>query len=154
MFSLSIKKPSLILVYTLAVGLVLASSFRLHAQSLEDKVSQAKKLQAQSMLGVDEATLDSAIAQKKSGNLRGAKAGTAETSVEFVSASDLDLLIAGPKGSLDPKNPDSVLVYDTLPADSTGKRRLIPHKKKRIPKRYEQRIFQSIDRSAFGTTFG
>ncbi len=119
-----------------------------HSQSLEDKVSQARQLQAQSMMGVDQATLDSLVQLKK--NQAGGRKGSENSrlSDKAIEEAILDSLIAGPK-SMDSLESE----FDTLagPADTTkGGRK----KKKRLAKRYEQRIFQTVDKSAFSSSTG
>lgn len=125
------------------------------AQSLEDKVSQARKLQAQSMLGMDETAMDSLLREKKAAEaqkrtLRGLPplpdTGAPESSM-------LDSLIAGPAGW---ETGDDTLLVDSLgnPLPDSLARRMRKKKRKPIPKRYEQRIFQSVDRSAFNSAHG
>ncbi|MEO6096592.1 MAG: SLBB domain-containing protein [Fibrobacteria bacterium] len=121
------------------------------AQSLEDKVSQARKLQAQSLLGTDEQSLDATLKERA----RRAKIGTAPENYD-PDSQVLDSLISGPEGSL---NPDS-LYKESLEMDreDTVKEKRRPLRTLRgkapLPKRYEQRIFRSVDRSAFGSARG
>lgn len=127
------------------------------SQSLEDKVSQAKRLQAQSLLGADQMTLDSIVNDKKiSGNRSGLKPLPNEKLV-------LDSLISGPTGygqeSMDDSIFESGHTEANTPDSSLDNKTQTNHRlprnlKKRIPARYEQRIFRSIDRSTFGSTFG
>jgi polysaccharide export outer membrane protein len=123
------------------------------AQSLEDKVSQARKMQAQSLLGLDEASMDSVIREKKAQDAgkRGLHGGLSNEGKPTLEASVLDSLIAGPTGfeSDDSTKLDSLgmPIPDSLAA-------LRSRRKKPIPKRYEQRIFRSVDRSAFGAAHG
>lgn len=117
------------------------------SQSLEDKVSQARQLQAQSMMGVDQATLDSLVQVKK--NQAATRQGGVNTrlSEQALEQAILDSLIAGPQML------DSLEVeFDTLSGHSDTSK--IRRKKKRLAKRYEQRIFQAVDKSAFSSATG
>ena len=125
--------------------------FLCSAQSLEDKVSQSRKLQAQSLLGMDEQALDSALKVKraqshKNGSHISNGANNSESSI-------LEDLISAPKS----------LEADTLISDSLAKTTAAPDsmtklKPKPSPakpnKRYEQRIFRSVDRTAFSSANG
>ena len=97
------------------------------AQSLEDKVSEARKLQAQSLSGMNKVELDSLVNMKMTQSGGEQKPKTSETEI-------MDSLIAGPK-SLD---------YGLK--DSSGQISL--------SKRYDQRVFQNLDRTAFSSAIG
>jgi polysaccharide biosynthesis/export protein len=130
------------------MGLVFALTSLTHGQSLEDKVSQARQLQAQSMMGVDQATLDSLVQLKKSqagGRIASENSRLSDRAIE---EAILDSLIAGPQrmDSLESEFENLVDPTDTL---KSGRKQ-----KKRLAKRYEQRIFQSIDKSAFSSSTG
>lgn len=125
-------------------------------QSLEDKVSQARRLQAQSLLGVDDAALDSAVAAKKRTSRSAGENGESGLSDADAEQLVLDSLIAGPKSTSEYPYGDfaDTLNYleDSTVAGGKNRQRLPAHKK--LPKRYEQRIFQSVNRSVFGSTSG
>jgi protein involved in polysaccharide export with SLBB domain len=112
---------------------VLATNLSL-AQSLEDKVSQSRRLQAQSMTGMDQAAVDSLVQMRK---FQGGEASTPKRAEDAV----LDSLIAGPKSQ------DSI-------GGTAGKAKDSLARKTPLPRRYEQRIFQSLDRSAFTSALG
>lgn len=122
------------------------------AQSLEDKVSQARKLQAQSLSGMDAATLDSALKAKRAQQ----SVGGTRAIGERLDAVILDSLISGPASF------DTLAYADSLEFDSLalhGPDSLLAQRRKRMrkpppPKRYEQRIFQKVDRSAFSSAQG
>jgi protein involved in polysaccharide export with SLBB domain len=134
----------------LALGLLAGSAL---GQSLEDKVSQARRLQAQSVLGLDENAMDSVLREKKAQESkkrdRGGASGLKDD--RALEAATLDSLITGPIGfeTRDSASEDSLA--KPLP-DSLARR--AQRTKKRLPKRYEQRIFQSVDRSAFTAAHG
>jgi protein involved in polysaccharide export with SLBB domain len=134
---------------TYRAGLTLATSLFLtaHAQSLEDKVSQARKLQAQSAMNADSRELE-ALARERASHGRAA-AGSEEDSTLI--PAPMDSLIAGPQDSL-LVDTASLPAYGKRPGrkDSTGvlRRRFAAL----MPKRYEQRIFRNLDRSAFSSS--
>lgn len=130
------------------LGLVFAFASMSHGQSLEDKVSQARQLQAQSMMGVDQATLDSLVQVKKNQTATRKGGENNRLSDKAIEEAILDSLIAGPQ-MLDSLESE----FDTVAnaSDTTQTRR---KKKKRLAKRYEQRIFQSVDKSAFSSSTG
>jgi polysaccharide biosynthesis/export protein len=119
-----------------------------HGQSLEDKVSQARQLQAQSMMGVDQATLDSLVQVKKNQASGRKGAEKSRLSDKAIEEAILDSLIAGPQ-QLDSLESDFDALSDPSDTTKVGKK-----KKKRLARRYEQRIFQSIDKSAFSSSTG
>lgn len=123
-----------------------------HGQSLEDKVSQARKLQVQSLLGLDEQGMDSVLNEKKNGRAHQQKKGNAREAASLETQA-LDSMIAGPNMSKwDGKDPSENLEKNETDTDSLGKP--IKRLKKSIPKRYEQRIFGTVDRSAFSSARG
>ncbi|HKP96440.1 MAG TPA: SLBB domain-containing protein [Fibrobacteria bacterium] len=121
------------------------------AQSLEDKVSQARKMQAESQLGLDEQAIESILREKK--------AQKQEKIGETGHKDSLDLyipdsMVAGP-GQFDQKEraagdsaESSAAVVDSLARAKTDQ------SAKPLPKRYEQRIFATVDRSAFSSARG
>lgn len=128
------------------LGLVAFLLMSPRAQSLEDKVSQARKMEAQSQLNADSREME-AIARERASRGRGQSGSEADT----LQAVAMDSLIAGP---------DDSLLADSSALPSYGKRRtrsdsgftgrrrmLLP-----LPKRFEQRIFRNLDRSAFGSS--
>lgn len=122
------------------------------SQSLEDKVSQARRLQAQSAIGMDQAAIDSLIAEKKAARGPDSKSNQKRPGVSEDEAI-LDSLISSPMDL------DSAVMYgndsafgDSKPGDSLRSPRKKRSGKPAIPKRYEQRIFRSVDRSAFSGT--
>jgi protein involved in polysaccharide export with SLBB domain len=130
------------------VGFLVFAHSLSFGQSLEDKVSQARLLQAQSMTGVDQATLDSLVQIKK--NQTNSKPGSEKRrlSDKDLEESILDSLISGPQ------NVDSLdWTSDSLP-NSKDSTHLSRRGKKKLAKRYEQRIFQSVDRSVFSSSTG
>ena len=145
---MSVPKRRLYLAFSLLPGF-------LFAQSLEDKVSKARKLQEQSMLGLDERSMDSLMRDRKAVEERKrAQLGLpARVESQPQNGPLFDSLIAGPTpwGT----GEDSTLLVDSLGnplPDSLV--RLMRKRKKLVPKRYEQRIFQSVDRSAFNSAHG
>jgi hypothetical protein len=144
-FSIIFAMPMTCVVRRAAFAAFLLSSIA-WTQSLEDKVSQARRLQAQSLLGVDQATLDSVVQAKKR-----AGQGADRLSERDLEEAVLDSLIAGPQ-TLDSaaEAADSLFFADDTSA-LPGMKRM---RKKRQPRRYEQRIFQSVDRSAFTSATG
>jgi polysaccharide biosynthesis/export protein len=126
----------------------------LHGQSLEDKVSEARRLQAQSLTGLDETSIDSLSRDKQvlEAKKRGRLGLPPRAGKQAADAPMLDSLIAGPTGW--ETGEDTALVDSSgnpLPDSlAPGTRK----KKERLPKRYEQRIFQSVDRSAFNSAQG
>jgi polysaccharide export outer membrane protein len=122
------------------------------SQSLEDKVSQSRKLQAQSLLGAeDQLTVDSLIREKKRNPTKRRETGAAD------SGFFLDSLLSGPFNGE---------AADTAAADTLSKSSRDASKKvrkntlsksgqnSRLPMRFEQRIFRSVDRSAFSSARG
>ncbi len=123
--------------------LCLVAALPAAAQSLEDKVSQSKRLQAQSLMGLDDATIDSLARERKS--LQSGRL-PAEAHKATVERDAMDSLLAGPEPT-----PDS-LVDDSLSSpDSLGRKRRTT---KPLPARYEQRVFHTVDRSAFASARG
>lgn len=146
------------LAFVAWTALILAGNFRpASSQSLEDKLSGARRQQAQNLLGVDAATLDSVIAGKKKAAAASGQGPRFGYSDQDLERDILDSLISGPK-SIDSLGLDPFADYadiDTTLLDSAAKAQLRKRKAaKPLPKRYEQRIFQSIDRSAFTSTMG
>jgi polysaccharide biosynthesis/export protein len=118
------------------------------SQTLEDKLSQTRKMQAQSAMGLSDQAMDSLLEAKKAqAPKRGSKAMAGN---QDAPPSLLDSLISGPA-------PDTLdtAATDTLASAQRDSLR-VPRKgmRPRVPKRYEQRIFQSVDRSAFGNANG
>lgn len=116
-------------------------------QSLEDKVSETRRLQAQSLLGRDEATIDSLIRERK----RQRQPTGAVSSIQTNGDEDdelvpVDSLIAGPE-RIGLKSPAHSDLTDTAKDGDSGKG-------KKPPRRFEQRIFGSVDRSAFSSSRG
>lgn len=123
-------------------------------QSLEDKVIEARRMQALSQYGMEEAALDSALTGVKAKDRalrKGLGASSAKT-LDTTSGGMLDSLLAGPLApgmdSTDTLGLESYWATDSLGQVTRKFRR------KSVPKRYEQRVFQSIDRSAFGGARG
>ncbi len=137
-------------------GPVAAAWFCLHpawGQSLEDKVAQAQQMQAQSMSGADLSGMSPTVVDSVLQARQAAKAqGTANSFSPAARTQNLmlDSLLSGPQQS-DTSTFGLANDTDTLIVDSTGRRRLV-HKPP--PKRYEQRIFQSVNRSAFANAVG
>lgn len=122
-------------------------------QSLEDKVSQARKMQAQSLLGANDQELDSMIRER---NLRTRAASRVEADYEVLPA---DSLIAGPTESRDQdtlsyEGMDEMELRSKVAQDSAGRKRKAVRPRAIQPKRYEQRIFRNVDRSAFSSARG
>lgn len=122
-----------------------------HGQSLEDKVSQSRKLQAQGMNDLDQAVMDSILKEKSQPGTTRVRSSRSQGSNPSREELQSDSLLSGPGYS------DS---RDTLDKDSSGlaskagnhgKRQEI---RKASPKRYEQRIFQNVDRSVFSGAGG
>jgi protein involved in polysaccharide export with SLBB domain len=115
------------------------------SQSLEDKLSQARKQQAEAEFGLDSMTIDSLLAEKNQRrSSKPAKVGrTSEGSLA------LDSLLSGP---IDTTGLDdtTVTVLDSLGRPMKVKRKL----RKPAPKRYEQRVFANVDRSLFSSVSG
>jgi polysaccharide biosynthesis/export protein len=130
------------------------------SQTLEDKVSQARKMQAQSLLGLDDEELDSMVRER---NRKGA--GSSQMEDFDTGFQPLDSLIAGPSDSVEP---DSIKRAgkgrtaiksksgsgDYGAKDSIVRDRRSVRSKPPLPKRYEQRIFRGVDRSAFSSAKG
>lgn len=142
------------------------------AQSLEDKLSQSRRLQAQSLTGMDDSSLDSLIEMKKAEQARsaGRRGAAGPRSSRAVEENVLDSLIAGPQ------DPDSLDAFgeegefgaedDSLnapagrlgPARGRGPKAESAARARRglsrrsLPKRYEQRIFSLAPKSLFSTT--
>ncbi len=114
------------------------------ALTLEDKVSQSRKLQAESMLGIDPATMDSLLAAKKNQSQQKPSGRNRGVPVE---GQVLDSLLSGPSQADSLWNASG----DTSYVDSTGRHRKMARP---LPKRYEQRIFQNLDRSVFASAGG
>lgn len=135
------------------IAISLFSTFCI-SQSLEDKVSQSRKLQAQSLMGMDPAAVDSLLNEKNDRMKREASAkGGMTDSEDAPEGGKLDSLVSGPM------DPDSILLSEMDTAyqdqDTTRKSsRLKKPKRRPIPKRYEQRVFQSADRSVFAGSGG
>ena len=118
------------------------------SQSLEDKVSQAQVLQAQSLLGIDDQTMETLLQEKRA--LKREKAGGRAKDVKDLEFSTLDSLLAGPLQNDEDSN---VIDSQTVtPKDSISKRARKTQQKP--PKRFEQRIFKNINRSVFSSTQG
>jgi polysaccharide biosynthesis/export protein len=115
------------------------------AATLEDKVTEARKMQAESMLGLDPAAMDSLLAEKK--NQKRPASGTKNG--EIPEGMLLDSMLTGPVSldSMDGRRPESTYV------DSNGVRHVL-RRPPAVPKRYEQRIFQNADRSLFSSAGG
>jgi hypothetical protein len=130
----------------LVLGILALSS----AQSLEERVQMARRLQAQTATEADSRTLDSLIRERrKAANERQGLRSPLGPGIEQSDFGMSDSLLAGPT--------DTGMQYlaagDTLVLrDSLGLRRRIPAKP--VPKRYEQRIFAKVDRSAFSAARG
>jgi polysaccharide biosynthesis/export protein len=131
---------------------VVVSVSLIHGQSLEDKVSQARKLQAQSMMGLDEQTMDSILAEKKGSRInRQEKEKTIDDGQ--VEAEVLDSMIAGPNLLKDRASDlKEAPAKKEMGKDSLGEATTKTSKK--LPKRYEQRIFGTVDRTAFSGARG
>ncbi len=121
-------------------------------QGLEDRLSQSRQLQAQQMMGVDQRTMDSLLAERRR---QAGQQGPAGLSAPGDRAEEavLDSMIAGPQGYRDPEyaGASTDTLPDSIAIDSLGNRVRIPRRAK-VPKRYEQRIFQNVDKSAFSGT--
>lgn len=133
--------------------LALAFPAILAGQSLEDKVSEARRMQAQSMMGLDQSQVDSL---SREAGMRGTKQDPAKNRKSMEPLSDRvarpDSLIEGPvdEDSLYATQfPEPDTAQDTA-AHPRGKR----PKRPRPPKRFEQRIFRSVDRTAFASGSG
>jgi polysaccharide export outer membrane protein len=122
------------------------------SQTLEDKVIEARRLQAvQSMRGAAGPLEDTLANDAVYGNSRGLASKRAEKK-RAREGFALDSLLSGPMGredSLDSREPDSIWVKDSL-----GKMNAIPNPAKAVPKRYEQRIFRSVDAATFSSAGG
>ncbi len=115
-----------------------------HAQSLEDKVSSARKQQAESLM--DQEMSDSLLKERQS---RGLPPLTSEAGrASKRSAASMDSVLSTPSDTS-----QMAFEYDSLAEDTTGNRRGRLHKPA-VPKRYEQRIFGNLDRSAFTSAGG
>lgn len=119
------------------------------AQNLDDKVSQARRIQAQSMLGLDDAAMDSMYRLERG---RGAVRQTESGREKGLGQGMIDSMLAGPKSakSVDSQYMDSL--SDSLSDTLSGSRRQKYFPKP--PKRFEQRIFKKLDRTIFGTAKG
>lgn len=137
-----VVRPSRFLVAT-ALFAALAS-----AQSLEERVNQARKLQAMSASGAEEMALDSLLKEKRRARL-GAGAPAPAPGLD----PGYDSLIAGPgePWSLSgPRMDTAGFSLDTATDSLSARRRAA----RRLPKRFEQRIFLSVDRTAFSSARG
>ncbi|MDB5103979.1 MAG: protein involved in polysaccharide export, contains domain of the beta-grasp fold [Fibrobacteres bacterium] len=123
--------------------LLLLVPLSMASQTLEEKVTQARKMQAESMLGMDSAVMDSLVAEKKNQN----KASTGRNRSALTENVILDSLLSGPGA---PEAQGGAMTEYTH-GDSSAKSTLTH---KTPPKRYEQRVFQSIDRSIFSSASG
>lgn len=135
------------------------------SQTLEDKVAQARAQQAsQSMSASDQATLDSLMGERKNDSRQNGGRGNFEARPGVIPSIEnqvSDSLLAGPDES-------RAEIRDSLPADSLaalGKKTGKPSPNGRrtggkktptppLPKRFEQRIFRNVDRSAFSMGSG
>jgi polysaccharide export outer membrane protein len=123
-------------------------------QSLEDKVSQARSMQAQSMAGMNETSIDSLMQEKQvlEAKKRGRLGLPPRTGKQGADTLMLDSLITGPTGW---ENGEDTALVDSSGNPLTDSMAAVARKKKkRLPKRYEQRIFQTVDRSAFNSAHG
>jgi protein involved in polysaccharide export with SLBB domain len=138
-------------------------------QSLEDKVSQARRMQAQAALNGDQQAIDSLLNERRA---LGASAAPNQKPMGLpVKGTVQDSLISGPTDY----DEDSLDFEDSLYTDSVdasksdalaakpgnagaktqlskARLRAMQKRKRKPPARYEQRIFRSVDRSAFGST--
>src|SRR4051812_37980248 len=95
-------------VQRLVLSLFLVLPLALRAQSLEDKLAQSRKMQAQSIMGLDDQAMDSVLKEKKSQSHKNAKGSTVDEGL--LEPVILDSLISGPK---------SAEVNDTAEADTS-----------------------------------
>ncbi len=122
-------------------------------QGLEDKVAQSRRMQAQSMLGMDQVALDSVMNERRNGSP--ARGGTAKLPLSQRENQESDSLLYGPAAELmDTVNDTDLFVpasdtADTLANGKKSRRHFL--RKKKPPARYEQRIFRSVDHSVFGS---
>jgi polysaccharide biosynthesis/export protein len=132
---------------------LLLSALSAFSQSLEDKVSQSRKLQAQSLMGLEQTSIDSILnergTQKKAVDTR-QKAGSLDEQRE---TPVLDSMYSGPVefDSLELESADSLHSDSTKARGALKRKRRLPAPP---PKRYEQRIFRTTDRTAFTSAGG
>ncbi len=120
----------------------------LGAQNLEDKVAEARKLQAQGLTNVDASQIDSLVAQRQ---LQEEKKGKI-TNKKQIEKAVTDSLIAGPKGSRNSKKMRTK--RDSTFTKNKGKGDLndsLDDEEIEMSKRYEQRIFANSPGSLFGS---
>ena len=128
-------------------------SATLLGQSLEDKVSAARKLQAQALLSSDPGMADSLIGDKNARarleKLNQARKQSSDpgAGLDAGNAPEPDSLLAGPAARDSFASDTDTVAVDSLPPEKI--RKGIKPKRARIPARYEQRIFRSVDRSLF-----
>ncbi|MEO7426613.1 MAG: SLBB domain-containing protein [Fibrobacteria bacterium] len=119
-----------------------------HSLTLEDKVSQARRVQAESQSGVDAATMDSLVNERR----KEAKATGSKIKPNQGEELVLDSLLTGPRRS------DSLLnakaQAETTWVDSAGRVHTMMKNRQPQPRRYEQRIFRNVDRSVFASAGG
>jgi polysaccharide export outer membrane protein len=128
-------------------------------QSLEEKVAQARKMQqaqnsAAAGAGGELSPTDSMLFEEASRARPDARSAQRRSSTaKRPDRTNLDSLLSGPAMA------DSLAEMDTVYADSADSASAKSRPKRRkaakiIPKRYEQRIFQDLDRSAFSSASG
>ncbi len=120
-------------------------------ESLEDKVSLAREMQAQALMGSDGGELDSMV-RERNRKSHGTVAAEPSGSEQMGS----DSLLAGPI-SLDRKDSSRLANFPRSNRDTVYSRSSKPASNKVQPallKRYEQRIFHNFDRSAFSSAKG
>ncbi|MBW8886654.1 MAG: SLBB domain-containing protein [Fibrobacteres bacterium] len=126
------------------------------AQGLEEKASQSQRLQAQAAAsGLDPQTVDSLVNERRNQEQGSSPDRRKLSSAAVRETVPSDSLLSGPSAY----GEDSLDLYDTTAVagnDSlglNGKRHPpMRHRRVKIPPRYEQRIFRTTDRTAFGST--
>jgi polysaccharide export outer membrane protein len=119
-------------------------------QSLEDKVSQARKLQAQALLSTDPSLADSLMNEKNVHSRLEGLGRAKKQPVDFGAGPSPDSLLYGPpnQDSLAMENDTAAMADSTLPSKRAKPKRAA------LPQRYEQRVFRSVDRSLFANGSG
>ncbi|MEO7779347.1 MAG: SLBB domain-containing protein [Fibrobacteria bacterium] len=111
-------------------------------------MSQARRVQAESQSGVDAATMDSLVNERR----KEAKATGSKIKPNQGEELVLDSLLTGPRRS------DSLLnakaQAETTWVDSAGRVHTMMKNRQPQPRRYEQRIFRNVDRSVFASAGG
>ncbi len=131
-----------------ALLVILFMPMHSHSLTLEDKVSQARRVQAESQSGVDAATMDSLVNEHRKETKTTGRKSKSSPGEELI----LDSLLTGPKRPDPAWNAEAQA--ETTWVDSAGRVHTMVKNRPPQPKRYEQRIFRNVDRSVFASASG